>query len=230
MSVGELKTMDATGREVGCTEDADKASLLADFYFSIYTEEIDEGPSVSNKIYNECEDIILTTQLVATKLSQLNISKSPGPDLIHPIVLYEVRDVIAYPLKLLSERSLETGQLPADWKYSTITAIYKKGPKSDVGNYRPVSLTSVICKVLESIIRDYSMIHLLKNELLNSQQHGFIKGRSTALQLLNMLDNWTKVLETGGQIDTIYTDYEKAFDKVPHKRLVKKIASFGLPQ
>ena len=113
-------------------------------------------------------------------------------------MLYKVRDVIAYPLKLLSERSLETGQLPADWKYSTITAIYKKGPKSDVGNYRPVSLTSVICKVLESIIRDHSMTHLLKNELLSSQQaqqHGFIKGRSTALQLLNMLDNWTEALE-----------------------------------
>ena len=116
-------------------EDADKANLLADFYFSIYTEEIDEGPGVSNKIYNECEDITLTTQLVATKLSQLNIRKSPGPDLIHPRVLYKVRDVIAYPLKLLFERSLETGQLPADWKYSIITAIYKKGPKSDVGNY-----------------------------------------------------------------------------------------------
>ena len=62
------------------------------------------------------------------------------------------------------------------------------------------------------IIRDHSMTHLLKNELLSSQQHGFIKGRSTALQLLNMLDNWTEALETGGQIDTIYIDYEKAFD------------------
>ena len=89
--------MDATGREVRCIEDADKANLLADFYFSIYTEEIDEGPGVSNKIYNECEDITLTTQLFATKLSQLNTSKSPGLDLIHPRVLYEVRDVIAYP-------------------------------------------------------------------------------------------------------------------------------------
>ena len=64
-------------------------------YFSIYTEEIDEGPGVSNKIYNKCEDITLTTQHVATKLNQLNISKSPGPDLIHPRVLYEIRDVIA---------------------------------------------------------------------------------------------------------------------------------------
>ena len=104
----------------------------------------------------------------------------------------EIGPIIAYPLKLLFERPLEIGQLPADWKYSTITAIYKKGPKSDVGNYRPVSLTSVICKVLESIIR---MTHLPKNELLSSQQHGFIKGRSTALQLLNMLDNRTEALE-----------------------------------
>ena len=63
----------------------------------------------------------------------------------------------------------------------------------------------MICKVLESIIRDHSITHLLKNELLSSQQHGFIKGRSTALQLLSMLDNWTEALKTGGQIDTIYS-------------------------
>jgi len=83
MSVGELKSMDATGREVRCIEDADKANLLADFYFSIYTEEVDEGPGVSNKIYNECEDITLTTQLVATKLNPNNNMVLSLEDLRH---------------------------------------------------------------------------------------------------------------------------------------------------
>ena len=97
-------------------------------------------------------------------------------------------------MKLLFEKSLSTGQLPSDWKYSTITAIYKKGAKSEAGIYRPVSLTSVICKELESIIRDHTMEHLLRNKLLSNKQYSFVHGRSTMLQLLNMLDKWTEEL------------------------------------
>ena len=72
------------------------------------------------------------------------------------------------------------------------------------------------------------MTYLLENDLLNNRQYGFIKGRSTMLQLLNMFDNWTEYLEGGGQIDTIYSDFEKAFDKVPHRRLISKLYSYGL--
>ena len=74
------------------------------------------------------------------------------------------------------------------------------------------------------------MEYLLKNKLLSNRQYGFIKGRSTLLQLLNMLDKWTHGLESGGQIDAIYTDFEKAFEKVPHKRLLNKIRSYGFPR
>ena len=74
------------------------------------------------------------------------------------------------------------------------------------------------------------MQHLLANKLLNNSQYGFVKGRSTMLQLLHMLDKWTECLEQGGQIDAIYTDFEKAFDKVPHKRLLSKLKSYGLSE
>jgi len=70
------------------------------------------------------------------------------------------------------------------------------------------------------------MEHLLRNKYLSNKQYGFVHGRST---LLNMLHQWTEELKSGGQIDVIYTDYEKAFDKVPHRRLINKVASFGLP-
>ena len=70
----------------------------------------------------------------------------------------------------------------------------------------------------------------MKNKLLSNRQYGFIKGRSTLLQLLNMLETWTHDLDSGGQIDAIYTDFEKAFDKVPHKRLLNKIRSYGFSQ
>jgi len=118
--------------------------------------------------------------------------------------------------------------LPSDWKLAEVTAIYKKGPKTHRGNYRPVSLTSVCCKILESLIRDHIINYLLENSLLSDKQYGFVKGRSTMLQLLHMIDKWTEYLEYGGQIDTIYCDFEKAFDKVPHRRLISKLRTYEL--
>jgi len=97
------------------------------------------------------------------KLIQLKIDKSLGPDLIHPRVLYETRNVIARPLFLIFRRSLEFGTLPTDWKLAEVTAVHKKGSKSDSGNYRPISLTSVCCKILESLVRDHIMKHLMDN-------------------------------------------------------------------
>jgi hypothetical protein len=93
-----------------------------------------------------------------------------------------------------------------------VTPIFKKGKRCNVTNYRPVSLTCVLCKVLESIIRDNIISHFVSNNLFSNKQFGFIKGRSTVTQLLEILDTWTEWLEDGGQIDVIYTDLEKAFD------------------
>ena len=106
--------------------------------------------------------------------------------------------------------------------------IHKNGSKANVSNYQPVSLTSVVCKIVESLIRDRITIHFISNSLFSSKQFGFIKGRSTVLQLLHVLDTWVKNLEEGRQIDIIYTDFAKAFDKVPHCRLISKLHSYGI--
>ena len=97
-------------------------------------------------------------------------------------------------------------------------------------NYRPVCLTSVVSKIFESIIRDNLMEHFITNELLSNEQYVFIKGRSTVLQLLRILDDWTTQLDQGFQADVslIYTDFEKAFDKVSHQRLLNKLKSYGI--
>jgi hypothetical protein len=160
---------------------------------------------------------------ILTRLQKLNINKSPGPDLLHPRVLFEARNEIVQPLRMIFECSFSTTQLPTDWKSANISAIFKKGSKCDAANYRPISLTSVVCKIFESIIRDTVNSHFSQNNLFSNRQFGFIKGRSTVLQLLRTLDQWTEQLEIGGQIDAIYTDLEKAFDKVPHRRLISKL-------
>ena len=129
---------------------------------------------------------------------------------------------------MLFEKSYITGTLPRDWKFASTVPIYKKGSKAAVNNYRPVSLTNVVCKVMESIIRDHVMQYFLDNNFFSSKQYGFLKGRSTVLQLLKIVDEWTLHLDTGGQIDCIYMDFEKAFDKVPHRRLISKLHSYGV--
>ena len=132
-------------------------------------------------------------------------------------------------MKLIVKTSFCEKKLPVEWKYANISPIYKKKvPRSDVGNYRPVSLTCIVCKIMESIIRDYIMSHFHNNKFFSQKQFGFIKGRSTTTQLLHIMDIWTECLEQGGQMDVIYTDLEKAFDKIPHERLISKLSSYGL--
>src|SRR6266516_6667068 len=101
----------------------------------------------------------------------------------------------------------------------------KKGKKDCINNYRPISLTCICCKLMESLIRDLVMNHILVNNLFSDKQYGFIKGRSTVLQLLKLTDDWTRSLDNNEQFDIIYTDLEKALDKVPHRRLVDKLQS-----
>ena len=93
-------------------------------------------------------------------------------------------------------------------------------------NYRPITLTSVVCKIMESIVSDAIMNHMKINNLFSNKRFGFRSGRSTTLQLLNVLDDWTEALDNGHIIDIIYTDFHKAFDSVPHKRLLSKIKSY----
>ena len=166
--------------------------------------------------------------MVFKKLRKLKVNKSPGPDKIHPRVLHEIAKSISIPVAIIYSTSLRTKKLPSEWKIANVSAIYKKGNKSQAGNYRPVSLTSVLCKVVESIIRDKVIEHMKDNNLFTDKQFGFISGRSTMLQLLKVLDIWTEILDQGGDIDIIYCDFMKAFDKVPHNRLIYKIKHYGI--
>ena len=95
-------------------------------------------------------------------------------------------------------------------------------------NYRPFSLTSIICKLLEKIVPQAVMEHLIDNGLINDNQHGFVPGRSCITQLLVVLDHWTDILDDHGALDAIYLDFAKAFDKVPHERLLLKVENHGI--
>ena len=95
-------------------------------------------------------------------------------------------------------------------------------------NYHPISLTCILCKIMEPMVRSVVLTHLLENDLLSKRQYGFINGRSMTLQLLHFLEMCNQLLVQGKVVDTIYFDFKKAFDMVPHKRLLAKLESYGI--
>ena len=211
--------------------DDDKANTLNEFFSSVFTREnnlnipaIDEAVN-SNGI--TLADIRVTPTAVIDILGKLNKDKAQGPDRIPPRVLIELRQSLGVPLSIIFNQSLETGRIPLDWKKAEVTAIFKKGRKSTAGNYRPVSLTCVICKVLETIIRNAMVQHMDEYNLYSNSQHGFRKGRSCTTQLLQVMETLTQFIDEGKNIDIIYLDFRKAFDQVPHKRLLSKLSSYG---
>ena len=105
---------------------------------------------------------------------------------------------------------METMKLPESWKGANVTPLHKKGPKKLAENYRPIGLTSIVCK-MDKFIRDCILDHMERHNLFTTHQHGFRKGRSCVTQLIEVLDDWTEQLENRNAIDTIYLDFQKAF-------------------
>ena len=125
---------------------------------------------------------------------------------------------------------MDEGAIPELWKCANVTAIFKGGEKSKPSKYRPISLTSVLGEIMERIIRDALVNHMTTNSLFCDEQHGFIKGKScvTCTQLLEFMEDITSAIDQGHELDVIYIDFCKAFDKVPHKRLLVKIERYGI--
>ncbi|PIO38702.1 hypothetical protein AB205_0138210, partial [Aquarana catesbeiana] len=109
------------------------------------------------------------------------------------------------------------------WRTANIVPIHKKGSKVDAGNYRPVSLTSIVVKLLESLLKRRLIDHLKIHRLLDPKQHGFTEGRPCQTNMIEFFDYITNVLVQGGAVDIAYLDFSKAFDKVPHNDLIQKL-------
>ena len=124
--------------------------------------------------------------------------------------------------------SLEEGIVPSEWKEANITPLFKKGSRNKPDNYRPVSLTSVVCKLLETLFRDHMVEFLVKHKVINTYQHGFLKSRSCLTNLLCIFEETTKWVDDGSPVDIAYLDFQKDFDKVPHQRLLFKLKVHGI--
>ena len=210
-------------------DDKDKAEILQEQFCSVFTKENPGAtPTLKTRTDKEIRDLKIVEDSVRKEILALNINKSCGPDEVSPLLLIKLVDFVTSPLTMIMNASIEDGTLPQDWKNAFVSPIYKKGARNLAENYRPISLTSIACKIMEKLVKNAVLTHLVENNLLSNKQFGFVSARSTVTQLLNYLDKCAEIVASGGIVDSIYFDFSKAFDTVPHRRLSGKMEAYGI--
>jgi hypothetical protein len=212
------------------TSAVEKAEAFNEYFYSMFTT-----PDIvhsneyhvtdnNNKIPQLCE-LNISEFDVLKVIKNLDCSKASGHDNIPPVLLRECCNVLSRPLCVLFNMCLSTGSIPRTWCCANIMPIYKSGDAESIKSYRPISLLPIVSKVLERCVYNKIYPHICNK--LNISQHGFVTGRSTSTQLLNWTDFTSRILDSQGQVDVIYLDFEKAFDKVSHDLLLTKLRLFG---
>ena len=172
--------------------------------------------------------ITVTEEDVLTLLKKIDPYKSPGDDNIHPMILKQCAEELCGPLTKFFNLSISMGVTPDAWKSATVTPLHKGGLKDQTDNYRPISLTSQVCKLLEKIIRKRIMSYMVENSLLSEHQHGFCEKKSCLTNLLESLEYITGCIDEGIAVDELFMDFRKAFDKVSHEQLLYKLDKMGV--
>lgn len=212
------------------TDDIDKATFLND-YFIQQTELNDSQHTLPVNIDNHTtvlDNIDITEQDVSDAISTLDTSKASGPDLINGKLLKEGKHQLAGPLCKLFNKSLQNQSYPETWKLANVIPIFKKDDPSAVSNYRPISLISIMGKVMEKCIYKYVYNFLRDKSFFTEHQSGFRSGDSAINQLLTITNDIGKALDSGKEVQVIFLDISKAFDRVWHKGLLYKLKKAGV--
>ena len=211
-----------------------KAELFNNFFASCFNKRSDPSssliasPSPEPSIDDVLSTLVCTSDDVVVAIQRLKPDTAPGPDGLTAMMLKCCKKYIAEPLCHIFNSSLASGKVPSDWKISRITPIHKKGDPSDVSNYRPISLLSLVGKLLERIIHTALMAHVLANGIISENQFGFRKESSTQEALLSVCHLWHRIMEEGGSNVVVFLDLAKAFDSIQHHRVIDALARGGV--
>ena len=205
--------------------------MLNQYFFAVFKHPCPSYECCESVYYTEApnvtiSDILITANEVHKVLISLDEDKATGPDKIPAKLLKNCASSISLSLSHLFNKSLVLGKLPSEWKLSNITPILKSGKPGEVTNYRPISLLSLVSKAFERCVFNKLIPHV--SHQLHHLQFGFLKGKSTTAQLLEVLHDIGTKLDKRCQVDTLYLDFSKAFDKVNHKLLLTKLQRFDI--
>ena len=208
---------------------SNKADLLNDFFTSVCTVDNNVMPVFETKTSNSnLNTIVFTRQRVLTNIKKSKNSMSSGPDGIPTLFFKKLQNCLSGPISVLFQIIFDSGECPTIWKHAYVIPVFKKGQSSRVENYRPISLTCVLCKFFESVIKLDLSEYLAQNNILNDAQHGFLSRHSTCTNLLESINDWSLNIKNGHHSRIIFIDFAKAFDTVCHSKLLYKMSRLGI--
>lgn len=213
-----LKEENATSPEGIC-------SLFGDFFRSVYAEDVVPGSAFGVRRLAEVNSFKLTEAEVLRALRSIDVNQGDGPDDVSPLLVKRCSESLLAPLHLIFNLSLDTRSFPVRWKVSYLTPIHKSGSRNDIENYRGIAILPTLAKVFESLVCGRLAGALCKK--LSRRQHGFLRGRSTSTNLMEFVSRTLNVIESRSQVDVVYTDIRKAFDRVRHGCLLMKLGELG---
>jgi hypothetical protein len=205
--------------------------MVAEHFKSNYNnQQVSQLLSRNNNNVDNISDLILTTQQVCNSIKCLRNNISLGPDKIPSKIITLCAEEVAPSLTNLFNLSLTSGEVPNEWKLANVIPVFKSGAKNLCSNYRPISITSIVSTVLEKIICEKVLQHLYASRQIPDNQHGFLPRRSCSTMHLDTINKWQCTLDrnSGGHIHAISLDCEKAFDHIPHQRLLLKLRRAGI--
>lgn len=200
--------------------------LFHDFFRSVYTPAPNIAFSTNGTPADRLGSMSLSLNDILIGLNGLKSNKGAGPDMIPPSLLRNCAVSLCQPLHRLFNESLSTGHFPSIWKSSRITPIFKSGSRKQITNYRGIAILPTIGKLFEAIVSRRLMSRVAP--LISRHQHGFVAAKSTTTNLLEFTNAAIGAIGDGFQLDVVYTDFSKAFDRVPLDILISKLAAFGI--
>lgn len=211
-------------------DDFKKAELLNSYFESVYVDDNGHQPVCQMRASADVrlEDVDFSPQIIHTIIKNLKPKTTCDPEGFPPLLLKKLCASLTAPLSLLFNSFMSVRKIPQAWKTSIIIPIFKKDLPSNPKNYRPVSLTSVFCKLMERVVVKQLLSYLSQHNLITKSQHGFLSRLSTCTNLLECVNDWTVLIESGSQVAVAYVDFARAFDSVTHSKLISKLKSYGI--
>jgi hypothetical protein len=208
-----------------------KANIFNDYFHSVFNID-DPGVNVPSDDLStariDMQGIVITEDIVFNLMKNVKESKAAGPDHLPGVVIKQLSLELTNLVTILFQCVIDQGELPLDWKSANVVPIHKGGKKDDVHNYRPISLTCIFCKLFEQILHASLYAHLNRNQILTSFQHGFRAGFSCETQAVALFNDLALELDKQHEVDIIFLDFSKAFDKVSHGMLMCKLENLKI--